>query len=415
MVDFTPLQKKFIRTPIKRINILQGSVSSGKTYVSLIVWGMRVRCSPLDTVFLMAGKTQTTLKRNCLDLLQKIFGEKNFHYSMATKTAILFNHQVYLEGADNERAEDKIRGLTLDGAYLDEATLMPESFFTMLLSRLRKKGAFLYATTNPDNPMHWLKRNYIDKADELNCAVWNFKIDDNTFLPADYVKNIKKEYTGVFYKRFIDGDWVIADGLVFSAFNEEKHIIKTSDSKMFNKDYAEKYIGIDYGILNPTAFTLWGWHIKNKEWHCLKEYYYSGRDSQRNKTDSELYQDLVDWASGINGIMGIVVDPSASSFIAQIQRAKEFRVFKANNEVNAGIAYVNVCFSQDKVRICDNCKNLRNELYSYVWDTDKSQQQGKDVVIKANDHACDSMRYFFYTIVKPKSRLYGIGYREDMQ
>ena len=405
--DLTPKQKQFAMTRIKRINILQGSVSSGKTYCSLSTWGMRIYCSPKDYVFLMAGKTQTTLKRNCLTLLESMFG-CNFTYSMSTKTARLFGHLIYLEGADNARAEDKIRGITLDGAYIDEATLIPESFFTMLLSRLRRPGAFLYATTNPDNPLHWLKTNYIDKADELDVAVWNFRLEDNTFLPRDYVENIKKEYTGVFYKRFILGEWVLADGLVFSAFNADIHTIKEPPLETINKEYAEKYIGVDYGIENPTCFSLWGWHIKDREWHCLKEYYYSGRETQRPKTDSELYADLEIFADGIKGLKALVIDPSATSFIVYIQRNKKFRVMKADNDVIGGVAFVNSLFAQNKIKISEGCVNGRKELYSYSWDTDRSRQTGKDTVIKQTDHFCDSMRYFFFTAVKPKASLYGI-------
>ncbi len=410
MFDLTPLQRDFILTRIKRINILQGSVRSGKTFVSLVAWALRIAASPADYVFLMAGKTQTTLKRNCLAVLSQIFGGE-FTFSMSTKTARLFGRLVYLEGADNARAEDKIRGITLDGAYLDEATLMPESFFTMLLSRLSRPGAFLFATTNPEGPLHWLKTGYIDRADELDAAVWSFRLDDNTFLPKDYIDSIKKEYTGVFYKRFILGEWVIADGLVFSAFDAEKHVTAPPTLDEMNRDYAEKYIGIDYGIENPTVFSLWGWHVATRRWHCLKEYFYSGRETARPKTDAELYADLAAFADGLKGLRAVVVDPSATSFIVHIVRNRRLRVVKADNDVVAGIAFTNALFSQDKIRISSGCKGALKELYSYSWDTERSAMTGRDAVIKANDHFCDSMRYFFYTIVKPRTAAYGVTAR----
>ena len=407
MFDLTPKQRKFIMTRIRRINILQGSVRSGKTFVSLVAWGLRVALSPPDCTFLMVGKTQTTLKRNCLTVLYQMFGD-DFTYSMSSKTGRIFGRLVYLEGADNAKAEDKIRGITLDGAYVDEATLVPESFFTMLLSRLSRPGAFLYATTNPDNPLHWLKTNYIDRAAELDVAVWNFLLEDNTFLPRDYIDNIKKEYTGVFYRRFILGEWVLADGLVFSAFNSEKHLIDPVSRDSINKDYAEKYIGIDYGIENPTCYSLWGWHVKRREWHCLKEYYYSGRETQNPKTDVELYADLLFFSDGIENLRGLIIDPSASSFIVYIQKNRRFKVIKANNDVLGGISFVNSLFAQDKIFLSRECVNAQKELFSYSWDTDRSRQTGRDVVIKISDHFCDSMRYFFFTVVKPKTSLYGI-------
>lgn len=408
MTELTRKQTEFFNSRDARINILQGSVSSGKTFSSLCKWGWVVRLSPPDATFLMAGRTQTTLKRNCLAPLQSLFGEDNFTYSMSSKTGKLFGHLVYLEGADNERAEDKIRGITLDGAYLDEATLMPQSFFTMLLSRLRKKGAFLYCTTNPDNPMHWLKADYIDRADELDVKVWNFRLEDNTFLPPEYVENIRKEYTGVFYRRFIEGEWVIADGLVYSAFDEETMLIDPPSLEELNRDYAEKYIGIDYGIENPTAFDLFAWHKAKKEWHMIKDYAWGGRDNVKPKTDPEIYDDLCRFADGIEDLRACIVDPSAKSLIVLMQRERLFKVIPADNDVLAGISFTNTMFSQGKLKVSKACKNSRAELFAYSWDTEKSRQQGKDCVIKTHDHNMDAMRYFCNTIVKPKTRLYGV-------
>lgn len=404
---FTPKQQQFLKSKDKRINILQGAVRSGKTYISLYKYAMRIRFAPYDAVFMFIALTSTTLKRNVLDVLLSIVGEDNFTWSMGNKDGWLFGHHILLEYAPDERAEQKIRGLTLDGAYCDEVTLYPESFFSMLLSRLSKPHATLYATTNPDNPNHWLKTKYIDREDELNLKSWFFSIDDNTFLDPQYIHDLKMEYTGVFYQRFILGQWVIADGLVYSAFDRDSMVIQTPSDQAIRNDYAEKYIAIDYGIQNPTAFVLCAWHRTSNEWHVVREWKYGGKDGVLPKTDPELYEALREFAEPFN-VNECIIDPSAESFAQLIQRDRRFKLRDANNDVLKGISFVNTMFHQYKLKVASCCKELLKELWAYSWDTEKSRKTGTDVVIKENDHLCDALRYMCATMVMPKTRLYGI-------
>ena len=168
MIKFNPKQTELVsmlkNNSLKRINILEGAVRSGKTWISLIVFALWVAMQPKDATFLMVAKTLTSLKRNCLDLLQSLIGEQNFKYNLSQKQGMLFGRTVYLEGVNDVRAEGKIRGMTLTGAYCDEITLFTEDFFTMLLSRLSMPGAKLFCTTNPDSPMHWLNVKYLKRA-----------------------------------------------------------------------------------------------------------------------------------------------------------------------------------------------------------------------------------------------------------
>ena len=202
-----PKQIDFMLYDDKRINLLTGSVRSGKTYVSLLKWAIFVGSMPEDSEFLMCGKTITSLKRNCLGLLQTLVGD-NFTYSLSQKSGLLFGRRVWLEGANDDRAESKIRGMTLAGAYVDELTQIPFDFYKMLLSRLSVKNAKLYATTNPDSPHHWVKENIIDN-EEIDKQIWHFTLDDNEILKQEnkeYFENLKIEYQsmgGVFYERFI--------------------------------------------------------------------------------------------------------------------------------------------------------------------------------------------------------------------
>lgn len=215
------LMRLFRQQRLPRLTVLQGSVRSGKTWISLILWALWVASRPKDYLYMMSAKSLQTLKRNCLLPLQELIGERNFTFSLSAKEGILFGRKIMLEGANDARSENKIRGITLGGAYCDELTLFPEDFFTMLLSRLSAPGAKLLATTNPDVPTHWLKKKYLDNeklADDLLSIF--FSIDDNTTLPVEYVTSLKKEYTGVFYDRFILGEWVVAAGAIYRVFSD---------------------------------------------------------------------------------------------------------------------------------------------------------------------------------------------------
>ncbi len=222
-------QKNFLISPLHRINVLYGSVRSGKTWISLLKWAIWVGQQPITQEFLMVGKTITTLKRNCLGLLEALIGD-NITYSISQKKALIFGRTVWLEGANDERSESKIRGMTLKGVYVDELTQIPQDFYLMALSRLSEKGAVFLATTNPDHPKHYVKTEIIDN-DNLDKQIIKFLLDDNIFLDEDYKINLKKEYTGVYYSRFIEGNFVRAEGVVFRDFadNTENYLIDKKD------------------------------------------------------------------------------------------------------------------------------------------------------------------------------------------
>ncbi len=222
-------QKKFLKDDLCRINLLYGSVRSGKTWISLLKWAIWVGQQAQDKQFLMVGKTITTLKRNCLVLLEELIGD-NITYSISQKKAVIFGRTVWLEGANDERSESKIRGMTLMGVYIDELTQIPQDFYLMALSRLSEKGAVFLATTNPDHPKHYVKTDIIDN-DNLDKQIIKFLLDDNIFLDEDYKKNLKKEFKGVYYDRFILGEFVRAEGVVFLDFanNTQNYLINKKD------------------------------------------------------------------------------------------------------------------------------------------------------------------------------------------
>lgn len=250
-----PKQLDFILCDDNRVNLLTGAVRSGKTYISLLKWAIFVSTMPHDSEFIMVGKTITSLKRNCLGLLTDLVGSNNFNYSISQKSGVLYGRKIWLEGANDERAESKIRGMTLAGAYVDELTQIPFQFYTMLLSRLSIKNAKLYATTNPDTPSHWVKTEIIDN-DKIDKKVWNFQFDDNVILRREnekYFEDLRKEYESlgdVFLQRFIYGNWVVAEGLIYKQFNDNKNMFikdKATDENGNKLNFMIISIGVDYG------------------------------------------------------------------------------------------------------------------------------------------------------------------------
>ena len=381
---------------LKRINLLEGSVRSGKTWVSLVLWAFWVKTMPEapDCMYLMSARSLTTLKRNCLLPLQSLVGEDNFTFSISSKEGKLFGRKIILEGANDAQAEAKIRGLTLQGAYCDELTKMQEDFFSMLLSRLSLPGAKLIATTNPDSPSHWLKTNYIGRKDELDFLDVKFLIDDNTTLSKEYVDNIKREYVGVFYQRFILGQWTLAEGIVYPMYLDGC-IVPTEE-----RNFTRYVISMDYGIQNPTAMLLWGYC--EGIWYQVKEYYHSGRETQQQKTDQEYYDELEKLA-GDKIIECLIIDPSATSFIALVKQKHRFKIRRAKNDVLDGIQKTASALQSGLIKINDCCKRTIQEYGSYSWDDSKD-----DVPIKENDHAMDATRYFVNTMnLTRRKRQYG--------
>lgn len=390
---FTPKQQEEIRAlkhnEFKRLNIYDGSVRSGKTWISCVIWCLWVASRKGENNFLMCAKNLTALKRNVLEVCIDIFGSDNISYSLTQKVATIFGKTVYLEGANDARSESKIRGMTLKGAYCDELTLFPEDFFKMLLTRLSVSKAKLFATTNPDSPNHWLYTGYLLN-DGVDLRRTTFLLDDNTTLDPDYARNLKKEFQGVFYDRYILSRWVIAEGVIYDMFGDH-HIVPSEP-----RNYTQYYVSCDYGTQNPTVFGLWGYY--QGVWYKVKEYHHSGRDERAQKTDREYADDYQAFTKGMH-VKALIVDPSAASFIAELKQ-RGIPVIPAKNEVIDGIRLTASLLKNNAIKICDCCKETIKEFYIYSWDAKSIE----DKPIKDNDHHMDETRYFCNTILNKANK-----------
>ena len=395
-MSLSPKQIEYLKNCNHRWNIKVGATGSGKSWLDYaVVIPQRMLAAHKEGANVLLGNTQGTIIRNIIEPMREIWGEHLVSALHSDNTVDLFGKSAYVLGADSRKHVARIQGMTIEYAYGDEMTTWDESVFQMLKSRLRCKHSVFDGTCNPDNPTHFLKQ-FIDSDFDIYCQT--SVIDDNPFLPPEFVANLKQEYEGtVYYDRFILGKWTRAEGIIYDMFDRKKHVVASAD-----RPYTVYYISMDYGTLNPTAMLLWGKF--DGKWYQVDEYYYSGRDSNRQKTDEEYYSELVNLI-GSRSIRAVIIDPSAASMIACIKRHGKFTVIPADNAVQDGIRDTATELNAGRLLICDRCKNTIAEYEAYSWDG-KASAKGEDKPIKENDHAMDATRYFIHTIVKrPKAKV----------
>ena len=298
----------------------------------------------------------------------------------------------YIFGGKDERSQDLIQGITLAGVFFDEVALMPESFVNQATGRCSVDGSKYWFNCNQDGPYHWFKTGWIDKKKEKNLLYLHFTMDDNLSLSEKIKERYRSMYTGVFYRRYILGLWAMAEGVIYDMFDNARHVI-TDISNLVNANY---YVSCDYGTQNATVFLLWC-KERSGRWVCFREYYYSGRDEEQQKTNTEYADDLEQWLAGIKPVK-IIIDPSAASFIAELKE-RGYTIKKAKNDVLDGIRFVASLLNQDLIAISDQCPNTIKEFRSYIWDQ-KASEHGEDKPVKQHDHAMDALRYFCYTIIR---------------
>ena len=386
MIEFNPKQAELVKrlknNQLARINVFEGAVRSGKTWISLIVFALWVATMPKDATFLMVAKTLTSLKRNCLELLQSLVGEQNFSYNLTQKQGKLFGRTVYLEGVNDVRAEGKIRGMTLSGALCDELTLFTEDFFTMLLSRLSMPGAKLFASTNPDSPLHWFNVKYLKRADELDMLVIKFSILDNQTLDPAYVEALKQEYTGVFYKRFILGLWVVADGACYPKFADspEDYIIdELPDGANFIS------IGVDFGgNRSLTTFVATAFHGNYDSLTVVKDHHIAGRKGEidADRVNKEFIQFVTELRAHYNiPVKYVFADSEAQYLINGMRKAAQQLGLTIGDsqkvEVVQRIICTNSLLNMGRFKIMRNCQLVKDGLMGAVWNP-KAAEKGRD-------------------------------------
>lgn len=375
--------------------ICDGSIRSGKTVamtVGFIMWAM-TRFDGCN--FAICGKTIESLRRNVTSnlpvWLAGVFSFKE--HRTENKIVVSANgksNSFYLFGGKDESSAALIQGITLAGILLDEVALMPESFVNQATARCSVEGAKLWFNCNPEGPSHWFYTKWVLEASKRKMLHLHFTMDDNLSLSASVKARYESLYSGVFYDRFIRGLWVVAEGLIYTMFNKDFHVVET-----VARPYDKYVISCDYGTVNPTSIGLWG--RANGKWYRMREYYFDSRKEGRQRTDEEHYTELEKLADGLH-ISAVIVDPSAASFIEVIRRHGRFRVEKASNAVIDGIRNVATRLQCGDIFICDCCTDCIREFGMYRWD----EKALMDKPIKENDHSMDDVRYFVHKVFAPE-------------
>ncbi len=372
--------------------ICDGSVRSGKTVCmadGFLLWSM-ARFNSQN--FAICGKTIESLRRNVILNLRDWLGgvlsivEKRQENKFVVTDSAGHRNTYFLFGGRDESSYMLIQGITLAGVLMDEVALMPRSFVEQAIARCSVSGSKLWFNCNPAGPKHWFYEEWVQKGQERNALHLHFTMADNPSLAPDIRERYEKLYTGVFYRRYILGEWCLAEGLIYE-FDAQKHTTKEIPQ---NGRY---FVSIDYGTMNPFSAGLWCYDGKTAV--RIKEYYYDGRGGHGQQTDEEYYAALEQLTDGYT-VETVVVDPSAASFIATIRQHGRFAVRRAKNDVLDGIRRTAEYLRSGRILIHEGCTDAIREFGLYVWD----EKSAEDKPVKANDHAMDDIRYFCNTIMR---------------
>lgn len=390
----------------KEAIIADGSVRAGKTVVmslSYIIWSM----SEFNGHnFGMAGKTIGSLRRNVIRPLVNMltasgYTVKDSHNENRldiTKNNV--TNYYFLFGGKDESSQDLVQGITTAGFFFDEVVLMPQSFVNQATARASDSGAKFWFNGNPEGPYHWFKREWIDNLSKHNAIRIHFLMKDNPSLDVETRERYERMYSGVFYRRYILGEWSVSEGIIYENFDEDTMVVDMPDDTPYEVDW----VTADYGTQNATVFKRWS-RFKGI-WYNTDEYYYSGRESEKQKTDSQFRQDLEDFfeRNRLNkSKVKVVLDPAAASFKAEIKQ-HGFRVVPAKNDVLNGIRAQMSAMNDGLIKWTPKAVNTFKEINSYVWDK-KAADRGEDKPVKEHDHAMDADRYFVYTVLSARTKI----------
>ena len=405
-VALSAKQLDFMRGSSARVCILEGSIRSGKTIVSLLRWFLFLATAPRGGELVMIGRTRDALFRNVIKPMQdpSLFGPlaAQVAYTNGASTATILGRTVHVIGASDAKAEKVIRGMTVAGAYVDEVTVIPEEFFTQLLGRMSVRGAQLFGTTNPDSPAHWLKRKFLDRLHTLpDWRSWHFTIDDNPSLTEAYKASIRAEFTGLWFRRFILGEWVAAEGAVYDMWSPEDHVVPWADLPAMEQLLG---VGVDYGTTNASTGLLLGLGV-DRRLYLVDEWRVDPQQATSRLTDAQLSASFRTWLAEqhvpqITAPMAprfVVVDPAAASFRLQLFHDGIRNVQSADNDVAYGIRTVASGLAGGWLKVSDRCQGFITEAPGYSWDP-KATEKGEDKPLKVADHSLDGGRYAVTTL-----------------
>lgn len=395
---YTPKQIEILkRTNTEDFFILglHGAKRTGKTVINNDIFLrelIRVRkiadkLKIKEPMYILAGVSSKTIQNN---VLQEIYNRYQLDIKFDKHNSFtLFGVKVVQAFTGTIGGLGGIRGMTAFGAYVNEASLANEKVFKEIISRCSGDGARIVFDTNPDNPEHWLKKEYIDSKSE-NIISYHFELDDNTFLSPRYIQNIKESTpSGMFYDRDIRGLWVTGEGVVYSDFDSNKHFINDVDNIEF-----ETYIaGVDWGYSHFGSIVVFGIDKLNN-WYLLEEH-------AKQFKEIDYWADVALDIKERYGNINFYCDSARPEHVERFRRER-IRAINADKSVLSGIEEVARLIKLGRFFVVsDKVKVFKKEIYNYVWD----EKTGNPV--KENDDVMDSMRYAIYSHMRLKARRKG--------
>ena len=377
--------------------LADGAIRSGKTVamiLSFLTWSLE---SFRGQDFILAGVTSGALARNVVVPMLAMLETLGVpcEWKRGEARVIVGSNSYYLFGADKDNAQDKLQGMTAAGAYADEAALFPRSFIDQMIGRCSVEGSRIFLNCNPNGAYHFIKTDFIDRAEEIGLYRLHFTMDDNLTLSPEIRESYARSFSGVFYRQYILGEWVSAEGAVYPMWDDGENTFAAEERDGEEVPFRDmrRFCAVDYGTVNPCVFL--DVRDDGRTFWIMKEYYWDSAARRRQKTDAEYADDLADFLEGDRNAQ-IIIDPSAASFKAEL-RNRGFRLLDARNDVRKGISATAVLIGSRRVRAERNrCPFLLREIHSYLWD-EKARRAGEERPVKDHDHAMDALRYLCLT------------------
>lgn len=397
-------QLTYWREANHRWNVKSGATRSGKTYMDYFLIPRRLLAvKGKEGLSVILGNTRETIRRNIIIPMQTLYGIKRVGNIRADNSCMMFGEQVFCLGADNANHVDRLRGSSIKYCYGDEVTTWNAEVFDMLKSRLDKPYSVFDGTCNPDNPRHWFKAFLDSDADIYQQA---YALDDNPFLDAAFVENLKKEYAGtVYYNRYILGQWAAAEGVIYKAFadNPQRYIIADDLTDQDNARHIEirnAVIGVDFGGgTSAHAFCCVGFTAGYRQMIILDEY-----REQDALTPDKLASDFCDFVTNCKrrwNVTDCYCDSAEQTLINGLRTAAARERIGINignalkKPINDRIRCLCLLMGADRFKVAAHCKHTIDAIRSAVWDSRKVTEDVRLDDGKMNIDSLDSMEYAY--------------------
>ena len=402
--------------------ICDGAIRSGKTIwcsISYVLWAM---ANFNECNFAICGKTIGSTERNVIKPIQKVkYMRQEFDMHYSKKEALLTikrnnkTNYFYVFGGKDESSYELIQGITLAGIMFDEVALQPKSFVDQGTGRCSEEGSKFFFNCNPRHPTHWFKQEWVDNATNQKAYYLHFTMDDNPSLSEKIKARYRSLYSGVFFKRYIEGKWVAAEGVIYELFvnNENDYII---DSIPEDEQIISLNTGVDFGgSKSSTAFVTIGIGRNYKNFYILDSKKIDSKilNTDTLKTEFAKYINFVSLKhKGI--VHNVFCDNAEPLHIrdlqnTQIEHKLNCRVGNAlKEEIVYRIETFNTLFSQHRLFILNHNKDVIQSFKDAVWD-DKHSTTQKDIRLDDGSYCVDLLDASEYTIERYIDVIYRTG------